>query len=52
MNPILNVPRTAKGAGDVVLSSCELPTYQLTSAGQSQERCRLSHILKTEENRN
>lgn len=45
----MNVPPTGKGAADVVLSSCELPTYQLTSAGQSQVQYRPSHILKTEE---
>lgn len=44
----MNVPPTAKGAADVVLSSCELPTYQLTSVAQSLAQYRLSHILKTE----
>lgn len=46
---ILNVPSTAKGAADVVLSSCELPTYQFTSVAQSQAHYRMSHILKTAE---
>lgn len=45
----MNVPPTAKGAADVFLSSCELPTYQLDSVAQSQAQYRLSHILKTQE---
>ena len=45
---ILNVHPTAKDAADVVLSSCALSMYQLTSVAQSQAQYRLSHILKTE----